>query len=59
LLSYSDAADEDGMLIFKFLFTKEGLFSGASYFDYCFLGFSFREAKGKLPKLSSPIVEDV
>jgi hypothetical protein len=59
VLSSSVVAEDEGMLIFKFLFTNEVRFSGASCFDCCFFGFSFREARGKLPKFSSPTVEDV
>jgi hypothetical protein len=56
---FSVVAEDDGILMFKFRLTKDGRFSGASYFDCCFFGFSFSEASGKLPKLSSPTVDEV
>ena len=61
LLWLTDESSVGGMFMFKFLLTKEALFSGATYFDLrsVSLVFGLREARGKLPELSSPTVEDV
>jgi hypothetical protein len=52
-----------GMLIFRFLLTKEALFSGASYFyffsDPSSLFTGFNDARGKLPEFKLPTVEEV